>query len=83
MALPEDTMRLGEILVQAGAITPVELNKSLDLQQVEEAEQASGEHKAAPLGEILVGQQVVQKELVEAAVVKQAQVSNKRRRKPS
>jgi two-component system chemotaxis sensor kinase CheA len=78
MALPEDTMRLGEILIQSGAITPVELNKALEAQLVEESEPEAAEHKAAPLGEILVGQQAVQKELVEAAVVKQAQVSDKK-----
>jgi two-component system chemotaxis sensor kinase CheA len=78
MALPEDTMRLGEILVQSGAITPVELNKALEAQLVEESEPEAAEHKVAPLGEILVGQQAVQKELVEAAVVKQAQVSDKK-----
>jgi two-component system chemotaxis sensor kinase CheA len=74
MSLPEDTMRLGEILVQAGAITPMELAQSLDTQNQAEPEQA----QAAPLGEILVGQHTVQKELVEAAVVKQAQVSDKK-----
>jgi two-component system chemotaxis sensor kinase CheA len=82
MSLPEDTMRLGEILVQAGAITPAELSKSLQTQQVGEAQAEVGEEqearKAAPLGEILIDQQVVQKELVDAAVVKQAQVSDKK-----
>jgi two-component system, chemotaxis family, sensor kinase CheA len=78
MSLPEDTMRLGEILVQAGAITPAELSKSLQTQLLEESQPDELDHKPAPLGEILVGQQVVQKELVEAAVVKQAQVSDKK-----
>ena len=82
MSLPEDTMRLGEILVQAGAITPAELSKSLQTQQVGEEQAEVGEEqearKAAPLGEILIDQQVVQKELVDAAVVKQAQVSDKK-----
>jgi two-component system chemotaxis sensor kinase CheA len=74
MSLPEDTMRLGEILVHAGALTPAELTHSLETQS-----QTDGElEKAAPLGEILVEQQVVQKELIEAAVVKQAQVSDKK-----
>ena len=78
MSLPEDTMRLGEILLQAGVITAVELNKSLDTQGVETTEPTETEHKAQPLGEILVEQHAVQKELVEAAVVKQAQVSDKK-----
>ncbi len=74
MSLPEDTMRLGEILVQAGALTPAELSQSLATQ----SQADTGEDKPAPLGEILVGQQSVQKELVDAAVVKQAQVSDKK-----
>jgi len=78
MSLPEDTMRLGEILLQAGVITSVELNKSLDTQGIETAAPSDSEHKAAPLGEILVEQHAVQKELVEAAVVKQAQVNDKK-----
>jgi two-component system, chemotaxis family, sensor kinase CheA len=83
MSLPEDTMRLGEMLVQAGAITPGELEKSLKTQQVIDEEQpeavgAETEHKATPLGEILVDQNIVQKELIDAAVVKQAQVSDKK-----
>lgn len=86
MSLPEDSMRLGEILVHAGAITPAELEKGL-FTQLNEETQAKVEaeenefqalHKAAPLGEILVDQQVVQKELVDAAMVKQAQVSDKK-----
>jgi two-component system chemotaxis sensor kinase CheA len=81
MSLPEDAMKLGEILVQAGAITPGELEKGLLTQLTGEAPAEVGEqqpeHKAH-LGEILVEQHVVQKELVEAAVIKQAQVSDKK-----
>ncbi len=79
MTLPEDTMKLGEILVQAGAITPGELDKGLVAQLGDEP--ADGEpqpERKAHLGEILVEQHVVQKELIEAAVVKQAQVSDKK-----
>jgi len=82
MSLPEDSMRLGEILVQAGAITPGELDKSLKTQQInDEQPRENGvedDHKPTPLGEILVEQHVVQKELIDAAVVKQAQVSDKK-----
>jgi len=82
MSLPEDAMRLGEILVQAGAITTAELDKSLQSQQIDEAQAKDSDeeepHKVSQLGEILVEQHVVQKELVEAAVVKQAQVSEKK-----
>ena len=79
MALPEDALRLGEILVQAGAITPQELDKGLDTQQHGEVPPEPGDKANPPLGEILVEQHVVQKELVDAAVVKQAQVSDKKK----
>lgn len=73
--LPEDSMRLGEILVRCGALTQAELEHGLGDQQ----RSAGGE--AAPsqaLGEILVDNRVVYQEVVEAAVVKQAQVSDKK-----
>jgi len=73
MSLPEDTLRLGEILVQAGAITPAELAAGLD----DQARAVTGTGPA-PIGEILVGKQVVQRELVDAAVVKQNQVTDKK-----
>ena len=81
MSLPEDAMKLGEILVQAGAITQGELEKGLFIQQGGEAPAEVGEQQSehkAQLGEILVEQHVVQKELIEAAVIKQAQVSDKK-----
>lgn len=72
MSLPEDTMRLGEILTKAGALTATELAECLA------AQAEPTQEKAPPLGEILVEQHIVQKELVEAAVVKQTQVSEKK-----
>ncbi|THF65069.1 chemotaxis protein CheA [Pseudothauera rhizosphaerae] len=78
-ALPEDSMRLGEILVRVGALTQAELDEGLRTQSAGTEPDAAGEpHPAAPLGEILVEQHVVQPELVEAAVVKQKQVSDKK-----
>ncbi|MDP5240388.1 chemotaxis protein CheA [Uliginosibacterium sp. 31-16] len=74
MSLPEDNLRLGEILVRAGVLTEQELRAGLSLQQ----QDITDEPAPAPLGAILVGQQVVQKELVEAAVSKQAQISEKK-----
>ncbi|MCX8016758.1 MAG: chemotaxis protein CheA [Rhodocyclaceae bacterium] len=75
--LPEDKMRLGEILVRCGALTQSELEAALRLQQ-EAAPSAAHATEAPPLGEILVEQKVVQKRLVDAAVGKQAQVSEKK-----
>jgi two-component system chemotaxis sensor kinase CheA len=78
--LPEDNMRLGEILVRCGAITQAELNDGLSDQMKPAHEPVEGEENVPPppLGEILVEHKVVQKELVEAAVTRQAQVSEKK-----
>ncbi|HMX16666.1 MAG TPA: chemotaxis protein CheA [Rhodocyclaceae bacterium] len=74
--LPEETMRLGEILVGSGALTADELARGLALQQgqAEEAPDAA----APTIGEILVGQSAVQPEIVEAAATKQKQVSDRK-----
>ena len=64
--LPEDSERLGEILVHCGSVTLQELAAALALQ----------ESAAAPrqLGAILVEQQSVQPLVVDAALAKQEQV---------
>lgn len=77
MNLPEDNLRIGEILVSAGAITAQELHDGLALQE-QVASGAQPGDAPPPLGEILVGQQVVQKALVEAAASKQVQISERR-----
>lgn len=74
--LPEDSTRLGEILVACGALTATELAEGLRLQQ-----QACGAGCtetgnspapfARPLGEILTEQGMVQPEVVGAALEKQ------------
>jgi two-component system chemotaxis sensor kinase CheA len=76
-ALPEETMRLGEILVKSGAITHEELEAGLRQQST--AKVGAGETAPPPqLGEILVQQSTVQPELVEAAAAKQKVVSEKK-----
>ena len=97
--LPEEPMRLGEILVKSGALTQEELTDGLAQQQRERQEPQGGASDAnsvnaanaanattggdsggcAPrLGDILVEQKVIQPEIVEAAVAKQRQVSDKK-----
>jgi two-component system chemotaxis sensor kinase CheA len=71
--LPEDSLRLGEILVRVGALTADELAEGLRAQAA-----PADAPEARQIGEILVAQQVVQPELVVAAVAKQAQVSEKK-----
>ncbi len=78
--LPEDDMRLGEILVRSGAVTQAELDAGLASQHHDAPDgdvAASADNKAL-LGEILVEQHVVHKEVVEAAISKQAQISEKK-----
>lgn len=82
--LPEDTMRLGEILVKAGAITEADLAEGLRMQELVGRVPAHGgaetetQPASPPIGSILVDRQVVQKEIVEAAVAKQTQVKDKK-----
>jgi len=78
-SLPEDTLRLGEILVRIGALTADELSDGLRAQaKPVEGDALATEHQDKPIGEILVAQQVVQPEVVAAAVAKQTQVSEKK-----
>ena len=77
--LPEDDMRLGEILVRCGALTQSELEDSLQSQQRGKLPGEAAGKKAPPqIGDILVDKKLIQKEVVEAAASKQAQVSEKK-----
>ncbi|MFY9329799.1 MAG: chemotaxis protein CheA [Georgfuchsia sp.] len=77
--LPEETLKIGEILVKSGALTQEELDAGLLKQQfVPEASGNKDNQSASPLGSILIEQRVIQPELVEAAVVKQKQVIEKK-----
>lgn len=78
--LPEDDMRLGEILTRCGALTPSELEEGLVSQKQGQAASGSSESEsvAPQIGEILVDQKVIHKEVVAAAVKKQTQVTEKK-----
>lgn len=65
-ALPEDNLRIGEILVQVGTLTKQELDAALNNQAT------SGQDE--PLGQILVERGAVQAPVVEAAVEKQTRI---------
>ena len=79
-SLPEDSSRLGEILVACGALTAKELAEALVVQELKttseriEAEAAQTTAQPKPLGEILVTQKLVQPEVVGAALEKQLHV---------
>jgi len=77
--LPEDTVRLGEILVGSKALTQVELDWGLKLQVDEERVAAAGgaEHHRL-LGEILVEEAVVPAKVVSAALDKQQQIKERK-----
>ncbi len=76
--LPEETMRLGEILIKTGALTQEELDQGLRRQQAAAKIAEAVEQPTPQLGEILVGKKVVQPEIVEAAAAKQKQVADKK-----
>ena len=76
--LPEDNMRLGEMLVRCGALTQAELEHGLQSQFTAGTAAEEGEQPATPIGEILVENKVVHKEIVDAAIAKQVQVGEKK-----
>jgi len=69
-SLPEEEMRLGEILVRCGTLTEIELREALSNQEQQRV--AGGLEQT--IGEVLVSQHVVQPAVVEAALQKQKQV---------
>jgi methyl-accepting chemotaxis protein len=68
LELPEQEMRLGEILVKCGTLTPEELENILS------AQSESGDTPQRPIGEVLIEQQLVSPPVVEAALEKQKQI---------
>lgn len=75
--LPEDhTQRLGEMLLAVGAITEHELSGSLQ-HQVKQAESTDESTPVSPVGDILVEQKAVSRELVDKALGKQQKAKQK------
>ncbi|MFC1602265.1 chemotaxis protein CheA [Pseudomonadota bacterium] len=74
--LPEENLRIGEILTLSGALTARELKEALDVQTAIEHQEGEGDEAQAvpPLGEVVVAQQVVAPKVVEAALEKQQNV---------
>jgi len=75
-SLPEETMRLGEILVKSGALTREELDTGLRRQS--ETKAGAEDTPTPTLGNILIQQNSVQPEIVEAAAAKQKTISEKK-----
>jgi len=73
-ALPENTQRLGEILVRSHVITQQDLDQALSTQK----QQAKAQAHVALLGNILIEEQAVAPELVNAALDKQKKIQERR-----
>lgn len=75
MDLPEDNMRLGEILVKSGALTAAELELGLRLQASHSTSGSDQKNlETPPLGEILIQAGAVDRNVVAAALDKQHQI---------
>jgi two-component system, chemotaxis family, sensor kinase CheA len=72
--LPENTQRLGEILVRSHVITQQDLDQALSTQK----QQAKAQAHVALLGNILIEEQAVAPELVNAALDKQKKNQERR-----
>ncbi|WP_331344568.1 chemotaxis protein CheA [Cellvibrio sp. UBA7661] len=73
-SLPENTQRLGEILVKSHAITYQELEAALATQK----QQAKSTGAVGMLGDILIEEQAVAPEIVHAALDKQKKIAEKK-----
>ena len=71
--LPEEDMRLGEILMRCGTLTAAELQEVL-------REQVQGQQRdeAQPIGQVLMEQSLVQAPVIAAALQKQQQIKDNR-----
>jgi two-component system chemotaxis sensor kinase CheA len=77
-ALPEETMRLGEILVKSGALTQEELDAGLRRQSGEKVGSGETAGRTAARAKSWSSSRAMQPELVEAAAAKQKAVSEKK-----
>ncbi|MFO8141381.1 MAG: chemotaxis protein CheA, partial [Marinobacter sp.] len=75
--LPEVDLRLGEILVECGALTRGELHSALEQQRQFQGEAQSRAQPAKPLGEMLMAEDPRLAPVVEAALHKQEDVREK------
>lgn len=78
--LPEEDMRIGDILLACGALTEHEKDDVLNAQDHISDEVTAGgtDKKVPPLGKVAVEQQVVQQAVVDAAVKKQSDLKEQR-----
>ena len=67
--LPQEELRLGEILIRSGTLTRLQLDSALSDQA------AKHDEMLHPIGEVLVEQELVQPRVVKAALDKQKQIT--------
>ena len=72
-ALPEEDMRLGEILMRCGTLTTTELQEVLHAQV-----RSQQQDEPLPIGQVLMEQSLVQPPVIAAALQKQQQVKENR-----
>jgi len=73
-SLPEENMRLGEILLASGALTNTELDEVIAEQT--ELKGKSADSTSPSIGELLVGNKAVHQEVIDCAVDKQSRVKS-------
>jgi two-component system chemotaxis sensor kinase CheA len=81
--LPETPMKIGDMLHQIGSLTENELKRALEIQQEHEAgtvEKGESEEKKF-IGQILVEEKMIQKNVLDAALQKQQNVKKTEERK--
>ncbi len=71
--LPEDVEKIGEILKQIGSLTDTELKEAIDMKMTRMVNELKGE-PVKPIGEIIVENKMVQKEVLDAALEKQVKM---------
>ena len=78
--LPEEDMRIGDILLACGALTELEQDDVLNAQDriTDEVMVGATDQQVPLLGSVAVDQQVVQQEVVDAAIKKQTEVKQHR-----
>ena len=76
--LPEEDMRIGEILVRSGALTQQELEDALRHQDSERHTTVGLEQGEPKLGNVLVKKKLVHQEVVDAAVEKQSFIKDRK-----
>lgn len=79
-AQTENEVRLGELLVRSGALTQDELDEGLQIQQTPAVAAPEPSAPRALIGQILVEEGMVQREIVDGAVEKQKQNREKKMR---